>query len=264
VELLEAPLRPDFWRAPTDNDRGRNMTGAQGIWRTAHLDAELTEFSVQRDRPTRGASVSTTFRLPRVGAEWVNHYAFHADGSIELEARLEPGKTDLPPLPRLGMQLALPIAFSNVKWLGRGPHETYSDRLDARVGLYSGTVSAQFFNPYTEPGESGNKVEVRWVAVTNQDGLGLLAVGSPLLSVNVLHHTADALQSAKHPFELSPSARTVLNLDYQQQGVGGDNSWGAWPHPEFTLPCKAYAYSLWLRPIGPGDDPGNFARSLPR
>ncbi len=264
TEMLEAPLRPDFWRAPTDNDRGRNMTGSQGIWRTAHLDAELVEFAVQRDRPTRGASVSTRFLLPRVGAEWLNHYAFHSDGSIEVEARFEPGPMDRPALPRMGMQLALPLTFSNVRWLGRGPYETYCDRLDARVGLYSGTVGEQFFDGYVEPGESGNKVGVRWIAVTNEDGVGLLAVGNPVLSVNALHYTADDLQSAKHPFELPRPARTVLNLDYQQQGVGGDDSWGAWPHPEFLLPKRMYAYGFWLRPIGPGDDPGSLARKLPR
>jgi beta-galactosidase len=83
----------------------------------------------------------------------------------------------------------------------------------------------------------------------NRKGIGLLAVGQPLLSVNALHYTTDDLQAAEHPYQLPKRDITVLNLDLMQQGVGGDNSWGAWPHKEYLIPCRQYTYRFCLRPI---------------
>jgi beta-galactosidase len=105
-------------------------------------------------------------------------------------------------------------------------------------------------------------VDVRWVALTNGKGVGLLAVGLPLLSVNALHHSTDDLQSAKHPWELPRRDAVTLNLDLKQMGVGGDNSWGAWPHEEFLIPCKPYSYSFRLRAFDPADGaPADLARA---
>ncbi|HNQ88709.1 MAG TPA: glycoside hydrolase family 2 TIM barrel-domain containing protein [Verrucomicrobiota bacterium] len=263
VELIESPLRPDFWRAPTDNDRGRDMARSQGVWRTAHEDAETRSVAVEAANARRIA-VTAKHVLPRVGADWVTTYTVLASGDILVDATFTPLNTRLPQLPRLGMQMVLPTGFDRIAWLGPGPHETYMDRKDARVGLYRGTVFEQFFCDYVEPGETGNKVDVRWVALTNRKGAGLLAVGLPLLSVNALHHTTDDLQSAEHPFELPHRDFTVLNLDSRQQGVGGDDSWGAWPHPQYLIPCREQAYSFRLRPFRAGEDPGKLARSAVR
>jgi beta-galactosidase len=144
--------------------------------------------------------------------------------------------------------MTLPAGFDRITWLGPGPQETYCDRKDARVGVYKGTVADQFFADYTEPGESGNKVDVRWVALMNHKGVGLLAVGQPWLSVNALHHTTQDLQGAEHPFEMPRREVTVLNLDWMQQGVGGDNSWGAWPHEPYLISCQEQVYRFCLRP----------------
>jgi beta-galactosidase len=150
--------------------------------------------------------------------------------------------------------------FEQIQWFGRGPQETYPDRKDARVGLFSGTISEQLYPDYTEPGESGNKTDVRWIALSNNRGVGLLATGMPRLNVNALHHTTDDLQSAKHTTELPKRPFTVLNLDLQQQGTGGDDSWGAWPHPEFMIPCQEYRYSFRLRPFSSGEEVEHLAR----
>ncbi|MEI9866114.1 MAG: hypothetical protein WDN00_16485 [Limisphaerales bacterium] len=112
-----------------------------------------------------------------------------------------------------------------------------------------------------KPSESGNKVDVRWMALTNHAGAGVLAVGLPLLSVNASHHTTDDLQNAKHPFQLPARETVTLNLDWQQQGVGGDTSWGAWPHNEYLIPCAEYNYRFRLQPLVSGDDPGVMARA---
>ena len=128
------------------------------------------------------------------------------------------------------------------------------------MGLYHGTVNQQFFADYTQPGETGNKVDVRWVTVTNGKGIGLLAVGQPLLSVNALHYGTEDLNAGKHAFELPRRDVITLNLDLKQQGVGGDNSWGAWPHDEFLIPCREYSYQFRLRPFSSGDNPAELAR----
>ena len=147
------------------------------------------------------------------------------------------------------MQMAVKPGFEKICWYGKGPQETYSDRRDARVDVYEGTVDGQYFD-YTEPGETGNKVDVRWVTLVNGKGIGLLAAGRPLLSVNALHYTTDDLMSREHGYQMTRRDFITLNLDLVQMGVGGDDSWGAWPHAEFLIPSnKAYSYSFRLRPF---------------
>jgi beta-galactosidase len=205
--------------------------------------------------------VKVVMELPKVSAIWETTYKVQVDGAILVSARFLPQSSRLPKIPRMGMQMTMPRGFDHIVWLGKGPQETYCDRSDARVGLYRGTVREQFFRDYSEPGESGNKVDVRWVALTNDLGTGLLAAGLPLLSVNALHHTTDDLQDAEHPYELPYRDTTVLNLDLQQQGVGGDDSWGAWPHDEFMIPVKEHSYQFRLLPIRSAIDVAKQARA---
>jgi beta-galactosidase len=263
TELIESPLRPDFWRAVTDNDRGREMEQAQGIWRTAHEEAQVKSVSVKEVPPPHAVEVAVTLALPKVDAEWTTTYTVYASGDIVVHAGFDPAKTSLPKLPRLGMQMTLPAGFEQLTWLGPGPEETYTDRKDAKVGLYQGTVSQQFYADYTEPGETGNKVDVRWLALRNAKGVGLLAVGMPLLSANALHYGTADLTAAAHPFELPRRDTVTLNLDLRQQGVGGDDSWGAWPHAEHLISCTPSNYSFRLRPLSSHDDPAKLARTQP-
>ncbi len=262
VELIESPLRPDFWRAPTDNDRGRHMSQTQGVWQTAHAEATVKKFNVDSSDSHR-AVVTVNLTLPKVDASWTTRYVVYGDGEVDVEANFEPHNTDLAKLPRLGMQMVMPAGFEQMSWLGPGPQETYIDRKDARVGVYSGSVREQFYEDYVMPGESGNKVDVRWVALTSKDGVGLLAISDPasLLSVNAMHHTVEDLEAALHPFELPHRDSVVLNLDWKQQGLGGDTSWGRWPHDEYLIPCAPQKYRYRLRPIRTGDDPEQLART---
>jgi beta-galactosidase len=114
---------------------------------------------------------------------------------------------------------------------------------------------------YTRPSEMGNKVEVRWMALTNEKGLGLLAVGMPTLSSCALHYTTDDLQGPRHLWEVPRRDFVVWNLDARQMGVGGDDGWGARPHDEFQIRCVPQAYSFRLRPISAADgNPAALAR----
>jgi beta-galactosidase len=260
TELIESPLRPDFWRAPTDNDRGRKMENSQGVWRRAHETARVDEFNVVEAGGAAIIRVAHRLDLPRATPRWTTTYTVTGDGAVRVAAAFQPGRTNLARLPKVGMQMVLPARFNRIAWFGPGPHETYIDRKDAKVRVYRGTVRDQFFWHYSEPGESGNKVDVRWVALTDARGNGLLATGLPLLSVNALHHTTDDLQSAKHPHALPHRDFVVLNLDWRQQGVGGDDSWGAPPHPQFMIPPADYAYEFRLTPLRAGQNPATLAR----
>lgn len=263
--LLSAPIRPDFWRVPVDNDRGRNMVESQGIWKDAHRGALLDNFEAVCDSENREISIKTSLYLPSVDCLWNAIYDISADGSLSIAIDFQPKATNkLPPLPRMGLKVPLTEAYEHMAWYGRGPEETYCDRNDARLGRFEGRVSDQFYADYTEPGESGNKVDVRWVALTNDQANGIVATGSIPLSVNASHYNADSIMSAGHPEQLQAQKSIELNLDYKQQGIGGDNSWGAWPHEQFLIPCQEYSYRIYLSPLEKGDPPNETAKELLR
>ena len=263
VEWLAKPFRPDFWRAPTDNDRGRDMAKSQGMWRAAAGDLGPATVEVETNRLPAVVTVHTRAQLRRIPATWEVDYTVLAEGEIQVETRFKPERTDLPKLPRFGTQFELVAGFRDLEWLGPGPQETYSDRKDAVIGRYRGRIADQFFADYTEPGESGNKVDVRWAALRHQRGGSLLVMGKPTVSFKALPHTTDDLQQAKHAWELPARETVTVNIDDRQQGVGGDDSWGAWPHTEYLIPCRESGYSFRLRLLGNGEDPGRAARTLP-
>ena len=127
----------------------------------------------------------------------------------------------LPPLPRLGVSLIVPAGFETFTWFGRGPEESYEDRkAGVAVGRYQGTVADQYV-PYIMPQENGNKTDVRWAALSNADGIGLLVRGEPLMQVSVSHFSTDTLYHAMHTHELVPDPHVHFHLDLMQSGLGG-------------------------------------------
>jgi len=248
VELIEGPLTPDFWRAPTDNDRGNNMLSRCGIWKTAMRSWKPRAVDAKQLSPQE-VRISVASRVEDVQADYRLDYRIFGDGSVVVDVNSQAHRSELPEIPRFGMRMALPKGFETICWFGRGPQETYWDRCDARIGLYKGTVDEQYFD-YSEPTESGNKVDVRWVALTNDKGAGLLAIGMPLLSVCALHYTAEDLDGPAHTYEVPRRDAVYLNLDWRQMGVGGDDSWGARTHKEFQIPGdQRCTYRFCLRPF---------------
>jgi beta-galactosidase len=184
---------------------------------------------------------------------------------VVVQSSVHPAGRGLRNLPRFGMQMAIPSEFGTMTWYGRGPHETYWDRkTGAAVGHYCGPVEEQI-HLYVRPQETGNKTDVRWVSLTNKDGIGLLAVGMPLLSVSAWPFTMQDLENANHIHELPRRENITVNLDYKQMGVGGDDSWGARTHPEYTLPPQPYSYCFRLCAYAPqmGDVQSVAHRVLP-
>jgi hypothetical protein len=144
--------------------------------------------------------------------------------------------------------MTLPGEYDTFTWYGRGPHENYVDRnVGAPVGVYSGPVDEQYV-PYTMPQENGNKTDVRWVSLTDDDGFGLLAVGLPLLEVSAHHFTTEDLTNARHTFELKRRDDITLNLDYKQSGLGSA-SCGPETLPKYQIQPEPVSYRVRLRAI---------------
>ncbi len=249
MDLLRSGPQPDFWRAPTDNHVGNKMADGQRVWREASRSRRVDRILADRLRPgVIRVSVWTT--LPAGDSPFETAYTVFATGDVLVESRFRPGAMDLPPLPRIGLRMTLDAAFSQLEWYGRGPEPTYPDRKEARMGRYGGHVADQFV-PYSRPQECGAKQDARWMTLTNDKGVGLLAVGMPTMGFNAQIYTTDDLESARHPHKLPRRDVIQLNLDHRQMGLGGDTSWGrkARPHPEFLIQPEPIKFQMRLRPI---------------
>ncbi|MBN1875415.1 MAG: DUF4981 domain-containing protein [Anaerolineae bacterium] len=175
-------------------------------------------------------------------------YTVYGSGEIDIDARVTPANENLPFLPRVGLQMTLPGGYEQFTWYGRGPHETYVDRKEgAAIGVYSGSVDEQYV-PYIVPEENGNKTDVRWAALTNSDGVGLLVVGKPVLEVSAHHYTTKDLTQAKHTHELHYCQDITLNLDYAQSGLGSA-SCGPGRLEKYQLKPEEVRYRLRLCPF---------------
>ncbi|MBL7198814.1 MAG: DUF4981 domain-containing protein [Anaerolineae bacterium] len=175
-------------------------------------------------------------------------YTLYGSGDVVLDVHVAPSG-DLPPfLPRVGLQMCLPGAYDRFTWYGCGPHETYVDRKEgAPVGVYSGTVEGQHV-PYIMPQENGNKTDVRWVALTDGEGTGLLVVGTPWLNVSAHHYTTEDLTRAKHTHELERRPEITLHLDHAQTGLGSA-SCGPGTLPQYQLVPQDTQFRVRLRPL---------------
>jgi beta-galactosidase len=252
TELVRSGPRPHFWRAPTDNDRGNGMPDRCAPWKAASRNWQILETVVERLGPSE-IQFRVRGGLPDVESTNDAVYTVFGNGEVRVESSFQPGGRKLPELPRFGMQMTLPDALETMTWYGRGPHESYWDRqASAPLGVYTGSVDEQYFD-YSEPQETGNKTDVRWVSFTGKDGVGLEAVGLQPLSVNALRYTTEEMEQAKHRYEMERRDFVTLNLDLLQTGVGGDNSWGARTHPEYTVQSQPYRYAFKLRPVRGGE-----------
>ncbi|HEV3471175.1 MAG TPA: glycoside hydrolase family 2 TIM barrel-domain containing protein [Pyrinomonadaceae bacterium] len=245
--LLAGPLAPNFWRAPTDNDRGNQMAKRLGVWRGAAAGREVTRLFVQRLAPD-AARVVIEASLAAGSSRVLTDFTVYGDGTIEVSNAFRPSG-DVPEIPRVGMQALIPGELRNVEWYGRGPQETYWDRkTGAAFGRYRSTVD-ELWTPYVEPQETGNRTDVRWVSFTNGAGAGLRVVGLPELHFSAWPFRASELERAKHAAEIQMSKEITVNLDHLQMGVGGDDSWGAQPHPQYRIHVMHYDYRFRLEPV---------------
>jgi beta-galactosidase len=252
-ELIQKGPLPNFWRAPNDNDFGNGMPERCKIWFDAGTKRKIEDISITKNGPSQALILVDTI-LEAGHSRYETLFTILGSGDIFIENKFIPGSPDLPELPRFGMQMTLPKEFDNMEWYGRGPQESYWDRkTGAAVGLYGGKVMDQH-HPYIRPQESGNKTDVRWVALMDEEGTGLLAIGMPLLNASANHFLTEDFENGsrkeqRHATDLKKRDLVTWNLDYKQMGVGGDDSWGARPHDKYTLFPQEYVYRFRLRPF---------------
>lgn len=271
--LLERGPQIDFWRPPTDNDFGADTQLVSAIWRRVSQDSEqrlLARFTA-RTNAAGAVEIEVEKDLPAVQASILTRYTVFAPaGTLLVENELFPRNDDVPELPRFGMTLHLPKAFERVEWYGRGPHESYWDRrTGARVGRFVADVEAMW-HPYVRPQETGNRSDVRWMSVRQANGVGLLAVGLPKMDASVLPFLPQRLdpgdsKAQRHTVDVTPhigNDPVAWRIDLKQNGVGGDNSWGAVAHRAYTLWPQTLSYAFVLKPVATGQDSAELARHV--
>ncbi|OAB30174.1 beta-galactosidase [Paenibacillus macquariensis subsp. defensor] len=245
-ERLLEPVRPNFWRAVTDNDLGNGLQKRCAVWKEASNERSLLNFSYRIERDL--CSVSSTYLLAtNPDSTLLVDYDIRSDGSIEIMQELNPGGSGLPEIPEFGMMFVLDGSLDTISWYGRGPHENYWDKqTGAPLGRYTGKVSEQFI-PYLRPQECGNKTDVRTASITDVSGSGLRFESSTPIEINALPWTPDELEASDHVYKLPASEKSVLRVNYKQMGVGGDDSWGARTHEQYTLIAnRPYSFRFTL------------------
>jgi beta-galactosidase len=252
TELITEGPAPDFWRAPTDNDFGNRMPRRCAVWQKASANRELVRFSIVKQEASQ-IQMEIEYRLPDVASNHKVTYNILNTGDVMVRNHFLPGDKELPELLRFGMRMRMPGSFKNVQWYGRGPHENYWDRkTSAFIGLYADNVD-DLYVKYVSPQENGYRTDVRWVAFTQNKGVGLLVVGHPTLCFSALPYSVEDLtqerRGTKHTTDLAERDFIEIHIDLGQTGVGGDNSWGARPLEKYTLLAKEYTYTFRLRPF---------------
>ncbi|CAL2082759.1 Beta-galactosidase, family GH2 lipoprotein precursor [Tenacibaculum sp. 190524A02b] len=263
-EITSSPIKPNFWRPPTDNDLGNGMDKWAKVWQQAtyNYKAKLVKKPIV---VTNKVSYEIEYYLPDAIAKTNILYSISANGNLKAELRFKPLKNKLPNMPRLGMYVTLPSSFTDLTWYGKGPEESYWDRKTGqKTGIYTGQIKTQFHR-YSRPQETGNKTEVRWAQVSSKE-ISLKVTGNKTLlntstwpfgmkEIDFSSEEAGASASGlvpvtkKHGADIKEGNTIQWNIDYLQMGVGGDTSWGRLVHPEYTIPAnKPYIYSFTIQP----------------
>lgn len=257
-QVMKEGLQPNFWRPLVDNDVPNGHIERCATWKTAGADARLSKLTLTQKNQT--ATVTANFNMDKQDARLTTTYNIRPDGVIKVTMHFVPGTKALSEMPKFGMRMVLPGCYDDMTWLGRGPQENYEDRkTGALIGLYRSSVWEQF-HPYVRAQETGNHCDVRWVSLRNKEGNGILVVGDQPLSVSAWNFPMKDIdyipfqQERRHGGSIEKKDMVWLNIDHRQMGVGGDNTWGAQIHPEYTITPVERSYSFTIQPVKKGDD----------
>lgn len=260
-EYLQAGLRPNFWRPLTDNDVANGMLKRCGTWKQAGNELQLVGMSADRSGDEGAVTIRASYTMPEQESACSVTYVVYPDGAVRTTLSFTPGGKALPEIPRFGMRMVLAGEYDRMTWFGRGPHENYWDRKSsADIDLYKSTVWEQY-HPYVRAQETANKTDVRWVALQNISGEGLLirSAREPLevsawnFPIEDLYYIPSMTKHV-HGGSIEKKDMVWLNIAGCQMGVGGDNTWGAQTHPEYTITPTAREYSFLMIPVDGGTD----------
>jgi beta-galactosidase len=246
--LMKEGLYPDFWRVPTSNDNGSKVPKRLAIWKDIQADRKVTLFNAKQ--LSDGCVQITTFSEMKAGNSKFNVvYNIAGNGRIHVAVSFKKIDVTAPELIRFGMSMVMPGEYQNMAWYGRGPFESYWDRKTAAfVDVYHGKVIDQY-TPYISPQENGNKTDVRWSSWVNSAGIGLMVKGDSLINVSAHNYRQPDLEKALHTNEVPVKDVVEIHIDLQQMGVGGDTSWGAYPHDQYRLLGTDYNYGFTIKPV---------------
>ncbi len=260
IELLNTPLIPNFWRAPTDNDLGLIDFSEQSFpsfdfsWKDTSKKRTVKDITFEKVNPNI-IRVFVLFAIDNSKEDMALTYTIYGDGNIVIKNSIKPSIN----MARLGMQLTIQNEFNQLTWFGRGPHETMLDRkTGGAIGIYSGKVDELVHN-YIRPQENGNRTDIRWAALTNKESVGLFVsdIGGTYLSISAWPYSLEDLELAKHTYDLPKREFITFNIDYKQQGVGGDMPALASLHKKYILKSnEEYSYTFRIR--GYSKDKGDF------
>ena len=251
-EMLQTMPKPNFWRAPIDNDCGNDMMARYGQWKLASMYLSTHGAPEPNPEVTEEADkviVAYHYSMPtRPEAFCDVTYEVYGDGTVKTTLSYDPVK-DLGDMPEFGMMFKVDADYDHVEWYGNGPEETYVDRMrGAKLGIYRNLVQDNM-SRYMVPQECGNKTEVRYAKVTDALGRGFLFAGNKM-HFSALPYTPHEMENAMHPYELPEVHYTVIRAAAEQMGVGGDNSWGARTHEEFLLDVsERMEFSFYMKGI---------------
>lgn len=246
-------LRPDFWRAPTDNDYGAGFQNSFAAWKNPSY--KMVSFECPNDG--KDGIVKVTYEITNVNAKLTMSYQLTPEGKLIVNETLkvDSASKSKPNLMRYGMQLVMPAAYDRIEFYGKGPGENYIDRNNSDfIGLYKQSVKDQYWG-YIRPQESGNKTQVRYWSVYSEQGKGLLFYSSTPMECSSLNYLtsdlddgADKNAQQHHSGDLNPRNFTVVHIALKQMGLGCIDSWGAHPLPEYMLPYADYNFSFVIEP----------------
>ena len=249
--LMKELPEPWFWRGMTDNDWGEGLQRTANVWRTNRRKAVGGTVEEYEDRLV----VRSESYLVDAPSKYVTTYTFTSDGALRVEVEWQRDGEYVPELPRFGMRMSFTADYKNFKFYGRGPWENYADRCESSfLGLYEQSTDEQLFR-YVRPQESGNKTDVRWLELTNDEGIGIRVEGLQPLSVSAMPYRSEDLdpglgtKKQMHYSDVEPRREVILHVDLAQRGLGGDTSWGAKPHDPYRLTADRYEYGYIIRPI---------------
>ncbi|TWU27712.1 glycoside hydrolase family 2 TIM barrel-domain containing protein [Bythopirellula polymerisocia] len=259
---LASPVA-QFFRAPTDNDRGFGNWLAKNWQETGLASPERIVQSCEASESTRDTveiEIRAKYNFSTGSYDQYSQWLVRGDGSLDMTNSFTPAGS-LPPLGRIGVMLRLSPELETMTWFGHGPHENYPDRKEScPLGLWTSTVTQQYV-PYPRPQENGNKEGVRWIALTDEIGRGMVVVAAQPIAASALHYTVDDLAVASHAHLLKPRQEVVLSLDARQSGLG-NSSCGPGVVQRFAVPPESYKLQVSFRRVNAGDDIPAIARAI--
>ena len=248
-------LKPNFWRAPTDNDMGAGLQKKFKAWKNPQMN--LKNIDVKKDKKTNSVTILTSFDMPEVQGQMdITYVVFANTGAVKVTEDFKATEgAKVSDMFRFGMLMQMPYTMEKSNYYGRGPIENYSDRKDCmRIGVYTDDADNQYF-PYIRPQESGTKSDIRWWKQTDATGLGLQVKSCTPFYASAIHFDTEELDDGddkeqRHSFDLKKSKFTNLFLDSAHMGVGGENSWGAWPLEKYRIHYGNKTFTFTLIPQG--------------